>query len=135
MIVNVIGMNFEYVTKADRELPIEERTVFIFRQPTLDERMSQQASDNLEVYGNPDKPETGRVKTVLKPANLLKKKVALVKDCLVEIRNLKDSNGNEVLWKSKHSRESVMAALFPGINELHEAIIESSGISEGEEKN
>lgn len=136
MIVRSVGMSIEYILKADLKLDEKKQTIFVFRQPTLDERMEQESDDDIQIYGNPENLKTGgQIKTVVKPCNATKKKVALVKACLTDIRNLKDESGKELFWGKKHSKDIILELIFDVISELYDAVLSNATADEELEKN
>ena len=131
-------LNIEYVTKEDQKLPKEDQTTFIFRQPTLDEKMRQEEGGDIEVIGDPRNPEGRKTaKTIIKSDKTMKKMVNLIDDCLISITNLVDQEGNVIEWKRKCKipKKDILSMIYDAIPELYAFILNKSSMSEEEEKN
>ena len=133
MIVKSLDTTYEYVPECDRKLPAKEQTVFVYKAAALDQRLAQTDEDQIEFIGDPG--EVKNMKSRYIPGNSGQKHISLLKDSLVEIKNLHDDQGNTLNWGKGGIKDKILAQIYSVIPELARVILGSGELSEEKEKN
>ena len=91
VIARKIDVEQQYILLCDRDLPEQERTVFYYKLPTLDEQYAS-IGNEVEYIRSAD----GEVRTVMKIDK--SGEIATLISCIIRIEGLNDQDGNAVTW-------------------------------------
>ena len=130
VIARKIDVEQQYILLCDRDLPEQERTVFYYKLPTLDEQYAS-IGNEVEYIRSAD----GEVRTVMKIDK--SGEIATLISCIIRIEGLNDQDGNEVVWPTDQAgRKKVLSQLDGAYRaELAEVIRTGTPLTEEEVKN
>lgn len=136
------GKEFDYVLKADRELPQEKRSIFRLRRLALHEmKKVEQLQHKVRYIVDPEtlekRKEDREVQADLTMTNL-EQSCEILQMALVLWNNFKDPDGSDVDFRRDTKGripDEVMVRIIPYVDELSDAVLSANTLTEEDAKN